>query len=204
MPYLDLTRTFGPDMPVYPGDPQPKLERIAEIAAQGYTDHKLDSGLHVGTHVDAPLHMVADGKLLSDIPVERFFGRGVLLDARGKVFIDVDVLADVTLQPGDIVLVHTGWDSRWGEENYFSEYPHLTKALAQKFVEAKVHLVGLDSPSPDYTPYPIHKLLLGHDILIVENLVGLQQLVGVQKFDVIALPAKLQADAAPVRVLAKV
>ncbi len=204
MPYIDLTRTFGPDMPVYPGDPEPKLERIAEIAAQGYTDHHLDSGLHVGTHVDAPLHMVAGGKLLSDIPVERFFGRGVLLDGRGKSVLDADLLAGVSLQSGDIVLVHTGWDGYWGEKNYFSEYPHLTKALAQKLVDAKVHLVGLDTPSPDYKPYPIHKLLLGHDVLIVENLMGLGQLVGVPKFDVIALPAKLHADAAPVRVLARV
>ncbi|MBN2752099.1 MAG: cyclase family protein, partial [Rhodospirillaceae bacterium] len=58
MRFIDLSHTFGPDMPAYPGDPIPKLQQIASIPEHGYTAFQLDSGMHVGTHMDAPQHMI--------------------------------------------------------------------------------------------------------------------------------------------------
>ncbi len=65
-------------------------------------------------------------------------------------------------------------------------------------------MVGFDSPSPDRTPFVIHKLLLGQEILILENLCNLEKLLGVTGFEVVALPAKFRSDSAPVRVVARV
>lgn len=50
-------------MPVYPGDPKPTLEQVAFIAKDTFNDHKLTTVMHVGTHIDAPLHMIANGKI---------------------------------------------------------------------------------------------------------------------------------------------
>src|ERR1051326_9534146 len=84
MNYVDLTHTFTPDMPVFPGDPGPELIKIADVAKEGFTDHQIKTAMHVGTHMDAPGHILAGGKFLHEYPPQKFFGRGVLLDARGK------------------------------------------------------------------------------------------------------------------------
>ena len=78
MKYIDLTHTFDADMPVYPGDPLPELVQIADLHKEGYTDYQIKTGMHVGTHMDAPLHMLDGGKRLSDIAVEKFLGKGCL------------------------------------------------------------------------------------------------------------------------------
>ena len=64
-------------------------------------------------------------------------------------------------------------------------------------------MVGMDTPSPDHAPYKVHKILLGNEILILENLTNLEQLLN-KNFEVIALTPKLEADAAPARVVAKI
>ena len=70
--------------------------------------------------------------------------------------------------------------------------------------ELEVKMVGMDMLGPDYDkPWLTHKILLGHNITILENLTNLDQLLNAGEFEVIALPAKFQADAAPVRVIAK-
>src|SRR3989344_89535 len=163
--YIDLTQTFGPVMPVYPGDPAPELKQITTIEKDGFTDHQLNTAMHVGTHMDAPWHMIAGGKRISEISPEKFFGRGILIDVRGRDQIGPELLAGA------------------------------------KAAELQVNLIGLDTPSPDRTPFAVHKILLGAGILIVENLTNLEQLLN-QKFEVVALPAKLETDAAPTRVIA--
>ena len=64
-------------------------------------------------------------------------------------------------------------------------------------------MIGMDMCSPDKPPFPIHKILLGNDILIIENLTNLQQLSG-KRFTVYAFPAKFQLDGALVRVVVEV
>lgn len=201
--YIDLTHTFTHDMPVFPGDPSPELVKIAEVSKDGFLDHQIKTGMHVGTHMDAPAHMVLGGKLLSEYPAQKFFGRGVVLDARGKTSADVSLLAGVTVQKGDIILVCFGWSTEFGRDEYYMNYPELTPDFVNKLGELGVSIVGMDTPSPDRAPYNVHKILFKHDILIIENLTNLEQLVNNRNFEITALPAKFQTDAAPVRVVAK-
>jgi len=76
MKLIDLTHTFIEDMPVYPGDPASKLKQIANIEKDGFVDHEIKTAMHVGTHMDAPLHMIQDGKKLSELSLEKFFWSG--------------------------------------------------------------------------------------------------------------------------------
>ncbi|MDO8564457.1 MAG: cyclase family protein [bacterium] len=209
MRIVDLTHTFANTMPVYPGDPEPSLRQFAAVEKEGYCDHTLTTGMHVGTHIDAPMHMIVGGKKMSEIPVEKFSGRGVLIDARGEKELDIDLLhtrfnlrQEAKVEPfGDIVLFYTGWGEKFKEENYFTDFPIMTEALAQELVKRNIKMVGMDTASPDKAPYAVHKILLGAEILIIENLTNLESLVG-KTFDVQAFPLKLAADAAPARVVA--
>src|SRR5581483_9240801 len=90
--YVDLTQNFNNHMPVFPGDSDAELVRTASVDKNGTADHQVKTGMHVGTHMDAPGHMIEGGKGLHEYPVEKFFGRGILLDARGRSSSDVDLL----------------------------------------------------------------------------------------------------------------
>ena len=124
-PFIDLTHSFGSEMPVYPGDPAPRLEKTASIEQCGFNLYCLCSGLHVGTHLDAPLHMIEHGARVSDITLRRFFGRGRLVDARGRTTVRADLLDDLSLEQGDIVVVLTGWYKRFRELQYYTSFPDI-------------------------------------------------------------------------------
>lgn len=191
-------------MPVYPGDPKSELKQIADIPKEGYVDHMLHTAMHVGTHIDAPLHMLANGKKISEFPLEKFFGRGVVVDVRGKTEIGPETFANKPLQQRDFVLFFTGFSKNYGDAEYYEKFPEITTAAANALVAAGASVIGMDTPSPDRPPFATHKILLDKEVLIIENLTNLDQLIGIENFEVIALPARLEAEAAPVRVVAKI
>lgn len=190
-------------MPVFPGDGAPALVKIADISNDGISNYQINTTMHIGTHMDGPAHMILGGKLLSDYPAEKFFGRGVIVDARGKSSADAELLSSAQIQKGDIVLVCFSWSTEFQEENYYLNYPEISEAFAMRLAKIGVSIVGLDTPSPDRAPYGTHKILLKNDILIIENLTNLEQLIGQKNFEIIALPMKLETDSAPARVVAK-
>ena len=203
MQMVDLTHTFINDMPVYPGDPKSTLEQTAFIDKDTYNDHKISTLMHVGTHMDAPLHIVENGKKIDEIDLERFLGKGIVINVTGKEKIDASVLKDILIDEGSIVLLYTGFGQKYGTEAYFHGYPEVTEDFANKMVEFKVKILGMDMLGPDLDlPWPVHKILLSNEILIIENLTNLDKLIGIKNFKIIALPAKLNSDAAFVRVIA--
>jgi kynurenine formamidase len=204
MRFIDLSHPFTETMPSFPGDPPAGLARVADFArGDDFTLSALTTGLHAGTHLDAPLHMIRGGAGISELPLAGFFGRGVLVDARGLASIDSRTLAGIPLAPGDMVLIWTGFSDRYRTPDYYRDYPEIAADFASRLVEAKVRLLGLDTPSPDRAPYPIHHRLLGHGILLAENLTNLASLADCPAFEIIALPMNLAAEAAPARVLAR-
>ena len=204
MKYIDLTHTFNQNMPVYPGDTPPEFSQTDFFDQQGYNGFQIKTGMHVGTHMDAPLHMLKDGKRLSQYPPEHFFGKGHLIDARGQKLMDAPLLRGKLIEKGDIVFIFTGFYKKFGNPEYYESYPEISEELALKMIELGVKIVGMDTPSPDRPPFAIHKLLFKNDILIIENLTNLEELLAHPQFDVIALPAKFDIEAAPVRVVAQV
>ncbi|RLD65552.1 MAG: cyclase family protein [Bacteroidetes bacterium] len=204
MKYIDLTHTFKKTMPVFPGDTEAKLEQVAFFEKNSYNSFHVQTGMHVGTHMDAPFHMLAEGKKLSEFNPDKFIGRGKIIDTGVSKDIDVNLLKNHDIQNGDIVLVHTGHDQKFGTEEYYKSYPEISMAFAEYLVNAGIKILGLDFPSPDGFPYHIHKLLFKNDILIIENLTNLSELLPYSNFNIIALPAKFEAAGAPVRVIAQI
>lgn len=201
MKFVDLSVPINEDTPVYPGDPKTKIQPAGVLEKDGYEDHYVCIGTHVGTHIDAPRHMVAMGKNLDQIPVDRFIGQGVYVRV-GKKF-DLEEIKEVDIKEGDIVLFHTGMSDVYHESAYYDDYPAITEDIANYLVEKKIKMVGVDMCSVDHEPFPVHQILLKNDILIIENLTNLSTLEGKQ-FRIYAFPIKLQIDGAPTRVVAEI
>jgi kynurenine formamidase len=199
---IDLTHTFTAAMPVHAYDEPASITKIRNLAEHGYNDWRLTSGMHVGTHIDGPGHLLDAPGLLSAVPVERFVGKGYLVDARGKTTIDASLLHNMSIDEQAIVLVFTGMDKKFGTPEYFSQYPVITPDFAHELVKRNITLVGLDSFSPDQYPFEVHKIFFGGNVFIAENLTNLDQLVGVKDFTVVALPLKTETDSALARVIA--
>lgn len=204
MPIIDLTLELTDRMPAYPGDPSPRLEQLAQVDDDGYNLFELHSSVHVGTHLDAPLHMFDGADSVADVALDRLIGHGVIIDARGVAVIDAAVLKGARLGPGAIVLVRTDWSNHFWSPTYFTDHPIVADDFADAIVQCGASVLGLDTPSPDRAPFPIHRALLGAGIPIIENLVHLSALEGASGIRVLALPLRLRADAAPVRVIAEV
>ena len=199
MRVIDLSVVINENTPVYPGDPKTKVEPAGTFSADSYMDHVISLGTHVGTHIDAPLHMLEDGKSLDQIPIEQFVGRGRLIKISK---FDLTQVQAADLAEGDIVLFATGMSAKYHEPIYFEQYPVMTEEIADYLVSKKVKMVGLDTGNVDIeADFPIHKKLLSGGVLIIENLTNLQALDG-QNFTVYALPLKLDVDGAPARVVA--
>jgi kynurenine formamidase len=197
---------LGPDAPVYPGDPAVRIEVTATFDDSGYFNTRLVLGSHNGTHIDAEGHMIPGGRMLDAYPVERFRGRGVLLDVRDGSE-EVDLAA---VDGGCIVLLWTGLSDGRSESDYYDKVPELADGLVEALIARDVKMVGVDAGSIDAEPFAVHKALLGHGILIAENLVGLDAVAAradggdadSAPFTVWALPLNVATEASPSRVVA--
>jgi kynurenine formamidase len=198
--WVDLSWPVFDGMPVYPGDRQTRLKQEKWLEKDFYTAFTLDTGLHAGTHMDAPMHLVPHSPAMAEIPLCRCCAQGILLDVRGQRVIQKPDLQKGLLT-GKAVLLLTGMEAAYGTEDYYSRHPIVSAELAELFVKEDIAFLGMDMPSPDEPPFPVHKLLLTSGIPIVENMRGLSQLSGF--FEVAAFPLKIHAEASPVRAAAR-
>jgi len=200
---IDLSLQLSEQLPVIEGDPETKVRKVASIQEDGFCMTLLSSGTHTGTHIDAPSHMISDGKSLIDFDISKFKARGRLIVVDDLKF-SIDRVKETDIKNGDIVLFYTGLDKKISEKKtYFEEYPQIPEDVAQHLVDKEVGMVGMDMLAPDHYPdFPIHKLLLSNDILIIENLTNLGELKD-RDFTVTALPLKVDTEASPARVIAE-
>ncbi len=191
---IDLSHTLYNGMPSWPTHPQPSFEQTLWTARDGYALTLLKRmTTHTGTHVDVPAHFIAEGKKVSDIPIEKFVGAGVVLDLsprRSGEEIGVGALEqfDEQIQRGDVVMLHTGWDKKRAmTSEYLFEWPYLGLDAANHLASKGVKAVGTDclsiagwagsvaahGPVTTSSPSEVHKALLSQEILIIEELAHL-------------------------------
>lgn len=213
-PWVDLTHRVGPDMPCAKIFPKPSFARIKTIPADPFNVTDIHMVAHAGTHVDAPLHYFNDAPDMAAIPPDRLCGAGVVWHIEKDLdeIIDVADLERCTpkVREGDILAVDTGWAKRFGSPEY-ERHPSFTGEAALWLYERRVKLLACDFATPDLVyhlrkpgfDWPVHKLLLGHGILICEHLTGHAALAGeCVEFSFGALPV-VGGDGAPARVMAR-
>jgi kynurenine formamidase len=179
------------------------LCRTAFLEHDGYNNFHISSGMHMGTHIDSPMHMNDSAAFMGEYDVARFCGRACLLDVRGERIIGQRAGYDAMVQDGDIVLLLTGWADHYGSADYYEGHPVLDMSMASFLVDKKIRLLGMDMPSPDRHPHEIHRFLFSRDTCLLENLRGLEALEGKKNVEIFAFPLKIKADASMVRAVAR-
>lgn len=209
MKLIDLSHTLSSQTQPYPGSTPPQIRQTALIEKNGYREKMLGLSSHLGTHVDAPAHMLPHGRTLDGFAVEKFYGRAFIIDARrasGPKGIALSVLQQIPENLAfDIILFYTGWSANWAGDTYFDSYPFFSEELAEALCRKKLKAVGIDGPSADAADsktYPAHHLFLGSETLIIENLCNLEKL-NRKEFMLALFPLKVKdADGSPVRAVA--
>jgi arylformamidase len=182
----DLSHTIENGMITYKGLPAPIIcdylsrEDSKKNYAEGtsFQIGKIEMVSNTGTYVDVPFHRYENGKDLNDVALERFVNIPALVVSTDEVSIDTEVFVKHDVH-GKAVLVNTGWSRHWRTDQYFENHPFLTEAAAEYLRERGAHLVGIDSHNIDDTrtkARPVHTILLGAEILIVEHLCNMDSL----------------------------
>jgi arylformamidase len=205
---VDLTHPLSDDMPVFPGLSRPSFQPIARWESDGYRMSEYRLINHIGTHVDAPSHLAADGDTLDEIALTRLVCDAVTIDvsARDPGPLTLSELEPhlERLRPGDLVFLHSGNAPRWGTDAYWSGWSYPDAEASRALVECDVSGIGFDGPSADpvdTTDYALHRIWLEAGRLILENLANLDQLPA--RAPVVVAPMKVRgANGAPARVLA--
>lgn len=204
----DLSHPLRTGMQVYPGDPGVDLTPALELDRDGAAVTALNLGSHSGTHVDAPAHTVAGGRTMARVSLDELMGDALVIRVPGlddRATIGVDDLGELPERVPAIVVVDTGWAGHFGTERAL-RHPSLDAAAARLLVSRGMHVLGVDTLSPDptdaagTTEFPVHEVVLGADGLIVENLTGLDGLPSRVRIGV--FPLRLEGDGAPARAVA--
>ena len=211
---LDVSHEIEHGMVTYKGLPAPIVcDYLSREASRGkysrgteFQIGRIDMVANTGTYIDSPFHRYADGADLAALPLESLAALACVVarpDPAARAIDDLGLdAADVR---GRAVLVHTGWDRHWRTERYFDGHPFLTARLAAWLADAGAALVGIDSLNIDSVSTgerPVHSILLGRSIPIVEHLTRLETLPdrGSRFF---AVPVKVRAMGSfPVRAFA--
>jgi kynurenine formamidase len=191
----------------------------------GWAWERVNISSHTGTHVDAPYHYGASsgGKpalTIDEVPLDWFFGPGVLLDMRMKedgelITVDdlVEALAKIKyrLRPLDIVIIHTGAAEKWGTKKYF-EQPGLGRESTLWLVEQGIKVIGIDAWTLDRplkemkkefmatgngeAVWPAHFAGITKEYCQIEKLANLERLPGPLGFYISCLPVKIKRASA--------
>lgn len=208
---IDLSHTLETGMPVYPGTPEAGFAREARISKDGYNEIFMQLSTHTGTHIDCGYHILAEGSNTENTPVDRFMGRGVVIDCRdipGSVISHHFLQAnEALLRHTDFVLFNTGWSKYWGTSDYFRNFPTPDAEAARYLEQFGLRGAGIDAISFDPAgsqDLPVHRILLSQGIVLIENLVHVDSLPE-SGFTFYCFPLKIkEGDGSPVRAVAVV
>jgi len=208
---IDLTHSITEGMPSYPDDPIAKLIPSGEYERREPRITAISLCSHTGTHMDAPSHLFAGGRTITDAPADYFIGKALVIDCRGlkegeSISRELIKGYGERLDEADFILLCTGWDKKWGTEEYFDGFPTLDTWGAAEITRAGIRIIGVDAPSVDSprdTRLSRHSQILSdNNVFIIENLKNLDLIVG-EVVQLIALPLKLSdIDGSPVRAVA--
>ncbi len=211
---IDLSYAISEKMVPWPGDAKAFEATVnATVEKNGYFTRSFWMLEHYGTHMDAPAHFPPGTTTIDKIPVENFFGPAVVLDVRKEAERDPDYRLTVQrieaweqqhgkIAAGAIVVLRTGWASRWPDvvryrnqdANGKMHFPGYSVEAAKLLLQRKVSGLGCDTLSidPGNSPdFPVHHLVLGAGVYQLENLADLQDLPEAGAF-LIAAPIKLE------------
>lgn len=210
MKLIDLTHEITTGIQVYPGDSDIRVEESLNHENDYCHVDRLFLGSHSGTHIDAPYHFIPEGKKISEYEINKFAGKGIVMDFSYKkeneaiTAEEVKKYADV-VKKGHIVIIKTGWYEKFNTETYLN-HPYISGEAAKELVAMGISIVAVDLLNVDPTKWECweaHPEFLSNDVLIVENLNNTAKLMNKHEYDVYLMPLKVKdSDGAPIRAFA--
>src|SRR5467141_3662598 len=222
---VDLSYAINDKLVPWPGDEKFFEARVnASVEKNGYFTRSFWMLEHYGTHLDAPAHFPPGKTTVDQIPAKQLFGPAAVIDVRAESGKDADYQLSAArveawekehgrIPEGSIVLLRTGWSSRWPDAQKYRNqdakgkmhFPGFSAEAAKLLIERKVSGLGCDTLSIDHgasSDYAVHHLVLGAGLYQLENLADMTELPETGAFLIVA-PIKLEGGSGgPVRVFA--
>jgi arylformamidase len=212
---VDLSQRIYDGLITYKGLPAPIIcdylsrQQSQKIYGENYQVQigKIEMVTNTGTYLDSPFHFDAQGDDLAELPLQMLADLpAIVVDVSDHIEVGVEFFCDLDVS-GKAVLVKTNWSKHWNTEQYFENHAYLTEAAAILLVQLGAKLVGIDSHNIDDTRgklRPVHKHLLGNNVLICEHMTNLDQLP-TSEIRFFAVPPKITGVGTfPVRAFAQV
>ena len=187
--FIELTQLLSPDVPTWSGSCGFCLE-IKKDYDQTFRVQQVKMHAGVGTHMDAPSHRFKDAPSIADIPLEQLIVPACLIDVSKKAHAEYVVSThDVEeneakfgkIPPNALVLVQTGWHRFWADPKAYRNemrFPAISSAAAELLLKRDIAGIAIDTLSPDCLDptFPVHRILLGHQKYIIENMADASQM----------------------------
>lgn len=194
---VDLSYPLRQSMVVWPGEGRPVFEWKARANAEGCNVSYIRMPAHTGTHVDAPLHFLAEGEPLEALPLENFWGKARMfkfgeLPAGQEIPLDAVKNGDFSLGDASIFVMQTEIERFTETRDYNLKFPVPSAELLEWLITQGMKTYMTNAPSVDRfaesDECPRHKLLFENSIPIVENLKNLIKLPINTDFTICAMP----------------
>jgi kynurenine formamidase len=230
--WVDLTYPFDSTTVYWPTAQPFRLTVVSARRVPGgwyYAANNFSAAEDGGTHLDAPVHFMEKKHTADQVSLTQLIAPAIVIDVSRQSDSNPDFRvhqSDVTawesahgdIPQGAIVLIRTGWGSRWPDRARYLgtrktgpaaladlHFPGLDLDAARALVRRRVSAVGIDTPSIDYgqsTTYQVHRRLFASNVPVFENVAHLEELPATGAF-VIALPMKIKGGSGgPLRIVA--
>ena len=201
--WIDISVPNYQGMVHWPGDPAFETHREKSIDRGDVCNlTHISLSAHTGTHMDAPLHFIKNGRAMEAFPPDSTIGRARVIEIKDKVCITAEELLPHKLKRGERVLFKTRNSRRsWKTAAFDEDFIYISKEAAQHIVDRGVMTVGVDYLSVGgfkKDGIETHQILLGKEVWIIEGLNLAKIKPG--SYELVCLPLKLLgADGAPAR-----
>jgi kynurenine formamidase len=190
--YVDLSVTVSEET-MSPPSTNMRVEVTPHRRGPGFWQvSSVRQSLHTGAHIDSPLHVFEDGITTAEISLDQVMGEALVVDLSFTGPNHEITVEDLKrggagdVRRGDIVLLRTDWtDKMYGTwPDYFTRSPYFPPATAQWLVDRGPKNIGFDffeeycARLPDFSSedFPMHRVILGSGIVIMEGLTNLSAL----------------------------
>lgn len=206
MKIFDISISLEKNMPVWPGNKAPQITQARSIRrGDASNDTKIEMNMHSGTHIDAPLHFLAQGKTITDLSLQGFIGKALVVHLPKAQVIDSEVLRNIRIPRGVTrILFKTSNSLLWRkkETSFNKKYVGLTVDGALWLVKKEITLIGVDylSVATFREIAEVHKTFLKKGVVLLEGIDLSAVTSGI--YTLVSMPLKISAvEAAPVRAI---
>ena len=161
MKLVDLSHPINLHTPGWVGYPGSKFYYTQTLQTNRVVSQRIESSLHVGTHLDGPMHMADGAGDMASLPLTKLVHEGVIVDISDEVsdwsIITPEMITSkVEVKKGDILIIHTGYHRYYEGKpeqdltRYFCMHPGGTQVLAEWMLDLEIAWWGVDAGSGDH------------------------------------------------------